>query len=512
MLTDKKKYILSIDQGTTSTRAMIFDQSGRKVIEAYKPVKQIIPNVGWVETDANEIWTSVLNVIASAFIDAGIHPEDVTGIGITNQRETTIIWDKETGEPIYNAIGWQSKQTSALARRLHNDGYSNLIHKKTGLIIDSYFSATKVRWILDHVKGAQQAAEDGKLLFGTVDTWLVWKLTGGKVHITDQTNASRTMMFNIHALRWDDDILNILNIPAKMLPEVKTSSEIYCNTQSEQFFGIEVPIAGIIGDQQAALVGQMAFEPGMVKNTYGDGSFIMMNTGEKPELSDENLLTTIAYNINGKLNYALEGSIFTAGSALSWLTNMGLIDTVPESRQAAMNSTNNDEVYIVPAFNGLGAPYWDQDVRGSVFGVTRGTTKEDFVKATLQSIAYGTKDIIETMERDTHIRIPQLMADGGSSRNRYLMQFQADILNIPINRASDEDTTAFGVAILAGLATGYWESIDEIKNLTDDNQVFEPEMQPKRRRRLYSGWQAAVNAARAFRAIESDDDVQGFED
>ena len=499
-LTDQPKYLLSIDQGTTSTRAMIFDHNGRKVIEAFKPIKQIIPHNGWVETDPNEIWTSVLNVISSAFIDAGIHPEDIAGIGIVNQRETTLIWDKETGEPIYNAIGWQSKQTAPLARKLKNDGYSNLIHKKTGLIIDSYFSATKIRWILDHVDGAQERAEKGDLLFGTVDTWLVWKLSGGEYHVTDYTNASRTMLFNIHALRWDDDILKLLNIPRIMLPDVKTSSELYGTTKNYQFYGIEVPISGIAGDQSAALIGQMAFEPGMIKNTYGDGAFIMMNTGDKPELSDDNLLTTIAYNIDGKTTYALEGSIFAAGTAVTWLADtLELIDNVPESRQAAMNSTDDDEVYVVPAFNGLGAPYWEQDVRGAVLGLTRGTTKDDFVKATLQSITYGTKDIIQTMEADTHMHIPVLMADGGASRNSYLMQFQADILNIPIQRAADENTTAFGAAVLAGLGVGYWKDLDEIKALVDKGRMFEPNMEATRRDKLYRGWQAAVDATRSYK-------------
>lgn len=500
MLTDRPKYVLSIDQGTTSTRAMIFDHSGRKVIEASKPVKQAIPHNGWVETDPNEIWTSVLNVISSAFIDAGIHPEDIEGIGIVNQRETTLIWDKETGEPIYNAIGWQSKQTAALARKLKNDGYSGMIHKKTGLIIDSYFSATKVRWILDHIDGAQERAEKGELMFGTVDTWLVWKLSGGEYHVTDYSNASRTMLFNIHTLQWDDDILKLLNIPKAMLPKVKTSSELYGTTKNYQFYGIEVPIAGIAGDQSAALIGQLAFEPGMIKNTYGDGAFIMMNTGSKPEISDDNLLTTIAYNFNGKVTYALEGSIFAAGTALSWLADsLQLIDNVPESRQAAMNSEDDDEVYVVPAFNGLGAPYWEQDVRGAVFGLTRGTTKDDFVKATLQSIAYGTKDIIQTMEKDTSMHIPELMADGGASRNSYLMQFQADILNIPIQRAADENTTAFGAAILAGLAVGFWKDIDEIKSLQEPGRTFTPNMEDSRRQKLYRGWQAAVQATRGYR-------------
>ncbi|UDM32057.1 glycerol kinase GlpK [Lentilactobacillus laojiaonis] len=500
MLNDKEKYILSIDQGTTSTRAMIFDHTGRKVIEGYKHLDQIIPHNGWVEQDANDIWNSVLTVISSALIDAGIHPEDISGIGISNQRETTVIWDKTTGEPIYNAVGWQSKQTAHITKKLEKDGYEDLIHKKTGLIIDSYFSATKIRWILDNVPGAQERAEKGELLFGTIDTWLVWKLSGGRYHITDYSNASRTMLFNIHALRWDEDILKLLNIPRIMLPEVKTSSEVYGTTQNYQFYGIEVPIAGIAGDQQAALIGQMAFEPGMIKNTYGDGAFIMMNTGDTPELSDENLLTTIAYNIGGKVTYALEGSIFIAGTAVTWLADeMHMIDSVPESRQAAMESNDNDDLYLVPAFNGLGAPYWDEDVRGSVFGLTRNTNRDDFVKATLQSIAYGTRDIIETMEKDTKMHIPMLMADGGSSRNRYLMQFQADILNIPIKRASDEDTTAFGAAILAGLSVGFWKDIDEIKNFVEDGRLFEPNMPSDKRKRLYRGWKAAVTATRAFR-------------
>lgn len=507
MLTDRPKYILSIDQGTTSTRAMIFDHNGRKVIEAFKPVKQLIPHPGWIETDPNEIWTSVLSTISSAFIDAGIHPEDISGIGIVNQRESTIIWDKETGEPIYNAIGWQSKQTAPLARKLKDEGYSNLIHKKTGLIIDSYFSATKVRWILDHVEGAQERAEKGELLFGTVDSWLVWKLSGGEYHVTDFSNASRTMLFNIHALRWDDDILKLLNIPRKILPIVKTSSELYGTTKNYQFYGIEVPIAGIAGDQSAALIGQLAFEPGMIKNTYGDGAFIMMNTGSKPELSDDNLLTTIAYNIGGRVTYALEGSIFSAGTALTWLSDqMHLIDNVAETRDAAMRSTDDDEIYVVPAFNGLGAPYWEQEVRGAVFGLTRGTTKDDFVKATLQSIAYGTKDIIRTMERDTDMYIPALRADGGASRNRYLMQFQADMLDIPIERAADENTTAFGAAILAGLAVGYWKDIDEVKGLAVEGRTFKPEMDKAKRKRLYRGWKAAVNAARAFKPSDDEDD------
>lgn len=502
MVSTNKNYVLAIDQGSTSTRAIIYDHSGRKVIESYKEVPQIVNSDGWVEQDPNEIWNSVLSAIASALIDASIHPENIASVGITNQRETTVVWDKVTGKPIYNAIGWLSKQTNAIAQGLKNDGYEDLVHQKTGLVIDSYFSATKLRWILDHVAGSQKRAENGELLFGTIDTWLVWKLSGGKYHITDYTNASRTMMFNINDLKWDDEILSILNIPKKMLPTVHASDEVYGTTENYQFYGVSVPIAGIAGDQQAALIGQMGFSKGMVENTYGDGAFIMMNTGHHPQYSDENLLTTIAYGINGKITYALEGSIFVAGSALTWLRDqMKIITSVPESRQAAKRSTDHNEVYVVPAFNGLGAPYWDQNVRGAVFGITRGTNSDDFVKATLQSIAYGTKDIINTMESDTKLTIPQIRADGGASRNSYLMQFQADILNIPVQRASDEETTGFGAAILSGLATGFWKDLDEVQSIYEEGKSFTPDMKEAERAKLYQGWQRAVRATQAFKPI-----------
>ncbi|MGY5339857.1 glycerol kinase GlpK [Levilactobacillus spicheri] len=498
-LKEPENYLLAIDQGTSSTRALIFDHTGRKVIEGYKEVPQYYPHAGWVESDANEIWNSVLSVIASALIDASIHPENIQAIGISSQRETTIVWDKTTGEPIYHAIGWQSRQTLQLAKQLAHD-HGDAIKAKTGLLVDSYFSATKVRWILDHVAGVQERAEKGELAFGTVDSWLAWKLSGGKIHVTDYSNASRTMLFNIHELKWDTDILDWLNIPAAMLPEVKSSSEVYGVTQNFQFYGVEVPIAGLIGDQSAALLGQLALKPGMVKNTYGDGAFAMMNTGNQPQTSAHNLLTTIAFKLNGEITYALEGSILVAGTALAWLhESLKIIDNVPESRQAAMASTDNDEVYVVPAFNGLGAPYWDPDARGAVFGLTRGSNRNDFVKATLQSIAYQTRDVLTTMTQDTGITISELMADGGASRNRYLMQFQADILDTPVQRSSDEETTALGAAIAAGLAVGYWQSLDEIKDIRQAGRLFTPDMEADRRERLYAGWQQAVAATRAFK-------------
>ncbi|MCD2257299.1 glycerol kinase GlpK [Lactobacillus sp. CC-MHH1034] len=499
---DQAKYILAIDEGTTSTRAIIFDHQGNKVTDSQREFTQYFPHPGWVEHNPNEIWNAALSTIANAFIESGIKPDQIQGIGITNQRETTVVWDKKTGLPIYNAVVWQSRQSSEIADQLSADGHADLIHDKTGLIIDAYFSATKIRWILDHVPGAQERAEKGDLLFGTIDTWLVWKLTGGAVHVTDYSNASRTMLYNIHDLKWDDDILKLLNIPKIMLPEVRSNSEIYGYTKDYHFYGSEVPISGMAGDQQAALFGQMAFEPGMVKNTYGTGSFIVMNTGEKPQLSANNLLTTIGYGINGKVYYALEGSIFVAGSAIQWLRDgMRLVQSAPDSEKAAVASQNNNEVYVVPAFTGLGAPYWDADARGSVFGLTRGTTQEDFIKATLQAIAYQTKDVVDTMQLDTGIEIPLLKVDGGAARNDFLMQFQADILNIPIQRAHDLETTALGAAFLAGLAVGYWQDIDEIKADYATGLEFQPKMPEVQQQNLYAGWQAAVAATKAFKHV-----------
>ena len=494
-----EKYIMAIDQGTTSSRAIIFDKAGNHIGTSQKEFTQYFPEAGWVEHDAHEIWNSVQSVIAGAFIESGVKPEQIAGIGITNQRETTVVWDKETGLPIYHAIVWQSRQSAQIADELKEQGYSDLFHEKTGLIIDSYFSATKIRWILDHVPGAQERAEKGELLFGTIDSWLVYKLTDGKVHVTDYSNASRTMLFNINTLEWDQETLDILNIPREMLPKVVSNSEIYGLTQTYHFFGSKVPIAGMAGDQQAALFGQMAFEPGMVKNTYGTGSFIVMNTGNKPQLSKNNLLTTIGYGINGEINYALEGSVFVAGSSIQWLRDgLKLIEKASQSEAAALASKNEDEVYVVPAFVGLGAPYWDQDARGAVFGLTRGTTEKDFIKATLQGIAYQVRDILGAMEEDTGIDIPVLKVDGGATNNDYLMQFQADILNTPVQRAGDLETTALGAAFLAGLAVGYWQDFDEIKAVIKDGKRFEVQMDDKRRNKLYGGWQKAVAATRYF--------------
>lgn len=494
-----EKYIMAIDQGTTSSRAIIFDKAGNHIGTSQKEFTQYFPEAGWVEHDAHEIWNSVQSVIAGAFIESGVKPEQIAGIGITNQRETTVVWDKETGLPIYHAIVWQSRQSAQIADELKEQGYSDLFHEKTGLIIDSYFSATKIRWILDHVPGAQERAEKGELLFGTIDSWLVYKLTDGKVHVTDYSNASRTMLFNINTLEWDQETLDILNIPREMLPKVVSNSEIYGLTKTYHFFGSKVPIAGMAGDQQAALFGQMAFEPGMVKNTYGTGSFIVMNTGNKPQLSKNNLLTTIGYGINGEINYALEGSVFVAGSSIQWLRDgLKLIEKASQSEAAALASKNEDEVYVVPAFVGLGAPYWDQDARGAVFGLTRGTTEKDFIKATLQGIAYQVRDILGAMEEDTGIDIPVLKVDGGATNNDYLMQFQADILNTPVQRAGDLETTALGAAFLAGLAVGYWQDFDEIKAVIKDGKRFEVQMDDKRRNKLYGGWQKAVAATRYF--------------
>lgn len=494
-----ERYIMAIDQGTTSSRAIIFNKKGEQVASSQKEFPQIFPQAGWVEHNANQIWNSVQSVIAGAFIESGIKPSQIEAIGITNQRETTVVWDKATGRPIYNAIVWQSRQTAPLAEELKKDGYLDLFHQKTGLVIDAYFSATKVRWILDHVEGAQERAEKGELLFGTIDTWLVWKLTDGKVHVTDYSNAARTMLYNIKDLKWDDEILTLLNIPKVMLPEVKSNSEIYGTTAPYHFYGGEVPISGMAGDQQAALFGQLAFESGMVKNTYGTGSFIVMNTGEEAQFSKNNLLTTIGYGINGKVYYALEGSIFIAGSAIQWLRDgLRLFAASSDSEGLADASQSDDEVYVVPAFTGLGAAYWNSAARGAVFGLTRGTSKEDFTKATLQSIAYQVRDVIDTMRLDSGIDIRQLKVDGGAAMNGFLMQFQSDILGIDIARAKNLETTALGAAFLAGLSVGYWKDLDELKTLNETGQLFMPTMSEERKERLYKGWKKAVKATQVF--------------
>lgn len=495
-----EKYILSLDQGTTSSRAILFNKKGEIVQVAQHEFTQIFPNPGWVEHNANEIWGSILAVIASCLAEANVKPEQIAGIGITNQRETAVVWDKNTGNPVYNAIVWQSRQTAEICEDLKAKGYNQLFKDKTGLLIDAYFSGTKVKWILDHVEGAREKANRGELLFGTIDTWLIWKLSGGKAHVTDYSNASRTLMFNIHDLKWDEELLEILTIPASMLPEVRPSSEVYAETVDYHFFGCNVPISGVAGDQQAALFGQACYEKGMAKNTYGTGCFMLMNTGDKAVKSEHGLLTTIAWGINGKVEYALEGSIFVAGSAIQWLRDgLRMFKSAAESEKYATSVESTDGVYVVPAFVGLGTPYWDSDVRGSVFGLTRGTTKEHFVRATLESLAYQTKDVLTSMEADSGISLKALRVDGGAVANSFLMQFQSDMLNVPVERPQISETTALGAAYLAGLAVGYWESQEEIASQWNMDHAFTPNMDEERRADLYEGWRKAIKATMAFK-------------
>ncbi|SEA31887.1 glycerol kinase [Thalassobacillus cyri] len=496
----EKKYILSIDQGTTSSRAILFDEAGTIVGTGQKEFEQFFPKPGWVEHDANEIWTSVLACIADVLRKTDIEPSQVAGIGITNQRETTVVWDKNNGKPIYKAIVWQSRQTEGICKDLREQGHNDLFRDKTGLLLDPYFSGTKVKWILDNVEGAREKADNGDLMFGTMDTWLVYKLTGGKVHITDYSNASRTLMFNIYDLKWDDELLDILGVPKSMLPEVKQSSEVYGNTVDYHFFGHEVPIAGIAGDQQAALFGQACFDEGMAKNTYGTGCFMLMNTGDKGVKSEHGLLTTLAWGLDGKVEYALEGSIFVAGSAIQWLRDgLKLINSAPETENLATSVDSTDGVYLVPAFVGLGTPYWDSDARGAVFGLTRGTSKEHFVRATLESLAYQTKDVLDAMIADSDIDLKTLRVDGGAVKNNFLMQFQSDILGVPVERPVVQETTALGSAYLAGLAVGYWKDKDEIKQQWKNERTFEGEMEESKQEELYNGWKKAVAATREFK-------------
>jgi glycerol kinase len=493
-------YILSLDQGTTSSRAILFNRNGEIIHIAQREFTQYFPKPGWVEHNANEIWGSILAVIATVLSESDIKPEQIVGIGITNQRETTVVWDKESGQPIYHAIVWQSRQTNDICEELKEKGYQERFQQKTGLLIDAYFSGTKVKWILDHVDGARQKAEQGKLLFGTIDTWLIWKLSGGHAHVTDYSNASRTLMFNIYDLRWDEELLKLLAIPKSMLPEVKPSSEVYALTTEEHFFGKKVPIAGAAGDQQAALFGQACFEKGMAKNTYGTGCFMLMNTGEKAVRSQHGLLTTIAWGINGKIEYALEGSIFVAGSAIQWLRDgLRMLKNSRDSEEYAKRVASSDGVYVVPAFVGLGTPYWDSDVRGAVFGLTRGTSKEHFVRATLESLAYQTRDVLAAMEADSHIHLKTLRVDGGVVNNNFLMTFQSDLLNVPVERPRINETTALGAAYLAGLAVGYWKSQDEIAKQWAIDHTFEPKMEAETREALYKGWKKAVQAAMLFK-------------
>lgn len=495
-----EQYILALDQGTTSSRAILFNQKGEIVHIAQKEFTQYFPKPGWVEHNANEIWGSVLAVIATVLSEAEVKPEQVAAIGITNQRETTVVWDKHTGLPIYNAIVWQSRQTAGICEQLKQQGYDDLFRKKTGLLIDPYFSGTKIKWILDNVEGAREKAEKGDLLFGTIDTWLIWKLSGGRAHVTDYSNASRTLLFNIHTLQWDEEILTILGIPKPMLPEVRPSSEVYAKTIPYHFFGVEVPIAGAAGDQQAALFGQACFGEGMAKNTYGTGCFMLMNTGEKAVQSQHGLLTTIAWGIDGKVEYALEGSIFVAGSAIQWLRDgLRMIKQAADSEAYAEKVDSTDGVYVVPAFVGLGTPYWDSEVRGAVFGLTRGTTKEHFIRATLESLAYQTKDVLAAMEADSGIALKTLRVDGGAVKNNFLMQFQSDMLGVPVERPVINETTALGAAYLAGLAVGYWKDRNEIAAQWQLERRFEPQMAKEKQEALYEGWKKAVEAAMAFK-------------
>jgi len=493
-------YILSIDQGTTSSRAIIFDENGNVKQIAQKEFTQYFPKPGWVEHDANEIWLSVVSVYMEAIVKAGIRPSEIEAIGITNQRETAVVWDKITGVPIYHAICWQSRQSVEICDKLREDGYEDMIREKTGLLIDPYFSGSKIRWILDNVEGARERAERGELAFGTIDSWLVYKLSGGEVHVTDYSNACRTMLYNIYELKWDEDLLKMLDIPESMLPTVKPSSCVYATTAPYHFYNLKTPIAGIAGDQQAALFGQICFHPGMAKNTYGTGCFLLMNTGEKPIRSKNGLITTIAWGVDGKVEYALEGSVFVAGSAIQWLRDgMDMLETAPESEEIAKKCDDSEGVYVVPAFVGLGAPYWDDKARGAIFGLTRGTTKAHFVRATLESLAYQSRDLIEAMELDSGIMLKKLKVDGGAVKNDLLMQFQADILNVPVERPVQNETTALGAAYLAGLAVGIFASKEELIENYMVERNFTPSFSEEERERRYLGWKKAVKATQVFK-------------
>lgn len=489
------KYIMALDAGTTSNRCILFDESGNICSMAQKEFRQFFPNPGWVEHDANEIWSTQLGVAVEAMSMINAKAADIAAIGITNQRETAIVWNKETGEPIYNAIVWQCRRTSDIADALKAKGLEESFRHKTGLIIDAYFSATKIKWILDNVDGARELAEEGKLLFGTVETWLIWKLTKGKVHVTDYSNASRTMLFNINTLEWDEDILQELDIPRSMLPTPMPSSYIYGYSDAS-FFGAEIPIAGAAGDQQAALFGQTCFHEGEAKNTYGTGCFLLMNTGEKPVFSKNGLVTTIAWGLDGTVNYALEGSIFVAGAAIQWLRDgMRLIDSASDSEYMATKVKGTHGCYVVPAFTGLGAPHWDQYARGTIVGITRGTNKNHIIRATLESIALQVCDVIDAMKADAGIDVRSLRVDGGASANNFLMQFQADMLDAPVNRPACVESTAMGAAYLAGLAVGYWASKEDVIKNRQLDRVFTPNMAPEDRTAKRKGWNKAVKYA-----------------
>ncbi|MBR4117169.1 MAG: glycerol kinase GlpK [Clostridia bacterium] len=491
-----KKYILSLDEGTTSARAILFDRNANVISVSQHEFTQIYPKPSWVEHNPQEIYSAQYTALTECITKADINPEDIAAVGITNQRETVIVWDKETGEPVYNAIVWQCRRTADICEELKKQGLEEYIAKTTGLKIDAYFSGTKIKWILDNVDGARQKANDGKLLFGTVDTWLIWKLSGGKIHITDYTNASRTMLFDIHKLCWDKKLLKALDIPESMLPSVKTSSEIYGNIN---ILGAKAVVSGIAGDQQAALFGQRCFESGDVKNTYGTGCFLLMNTGEKAYKSKNGLLTTIAASFGGKINYALEGSVFVGGAVIQWLRDeLQLISTAPESQKLATKVTDNGGVYIVPAFAGLGAPYWDMYAKGTICGLTRGSNKNHIVRAALEAIAYQTNDLLSALKADTALSINSLLADGGAAKNNFLMQFQADISNTKVICPLSSEATALGAAFLAGLAVGMWKDTDEISKIAIDKACLLPHMNDNERQNLLNGWQKAVNAAKSF--------------
>lgn len=486
------KYVIALDQGTTSSRCILFDREGSICSVAQKEFTQIFPQPGWVEHNPMEIWSSQLSVALEAMGKIGAHYSDIAAIGITNQRETTIVWDKETGEPVYNAIVWQCRRTADRIEKLKADGMEEKIRERTGLIPDAYFSGSKIAWILDNVEGARERAERGELLFGTVDTWLIWNLTKGCIHVTDYTNASRTMLFDIHKKCWDDEILAYFNIPKCMLPDVKPSSCVYGYTSSDVMGG-KIPIAGAAGDQQAALFGQCCFEPGEMKNTYGTGCFLLMNTGEKPVFSNNGLVTTIAWGLDGKVTYALEGSIFVAGAAIQWLRDeLRLIDSADDCEYMAKKVKNTNGCYVVPAFTGLGAPYWDQYARGTIVGLTRGVNKYHIIRATLESLAYQAYDVLTAMKADSDINLASLKVDGGASANNFLMQTQADLINAPVHRPVCVETTAMGAAYLAGLAVGYWNSLEEIKENWAIDQIFEPSIDPEVREKKLKGWHKAV--------------------
>lgn len=489
-----EKYILALDQGTTSSRAIVFDKNGSIVSVAQKEFTQYFPEPGWVEHDPLEIWSSQAGVAAEAIAKKGLNVENIAAIGITNQRETVVVWDKNTGKPIYNAIVWQDKRTSGYCDILKKEGHEKSIREKTGLVVDSYFSGTKIKWILDNVEGARQKAESGDLILGTIDTWLIWNFTKGDQHITDVSNASRTLLFNINTMDWDDELLGLLNIPKSMLPEVKQSSEVYGRTKST-FYDAHIPISGIAGDQQAALFGQMCTKPGMVKNTYGTGCFMLMNIGEKPKVSKNNLLTTVAWKINGKTTYALEGSIFIAGAVVQWLRDsLKIIRNSSEVETLASSVKSSAGVYFVPAFAGLGAPHWNQQAQGTIFGLTRGSTDAHIARAALESIAYQTMDVLKAMEADSGISIKELRVDGGATANNMLMQFQADVLNTNTVRPKVVETTAMGAAFLAGLAVGYWDSLEEIQKIWQLDRHFNPSRERKTIDKDIKGWYKAIDA------------------